>query len=57
VKRGEVRVGLVNGFGVALAFLVLGERPVDTGQAGVAAFAFSEHSVTPSAPPDRVSAG
>jgi len=34
-------VGLVNGFGVGLAFLVLGERAVDAGQAGVASFAFA----------------
>lgn len=34
-------MGLVNGFGVGLAFLVLGERPVDAGHAGVAAFAFA----------------
>lgn len=34
-------MGLVDGFGVGLAFLVLVERPVDAGQAGVAAFAFA----------------
>jgi hypothetical protein len=39
--RSMVGVGLVNGFGVGLAFLVLGERPVDAGQAGVAAFTFA----------------
>lgn len=41
MERGEVGVGLANGFGVGLAFLVLVERPVDAGQAGVAAFAFT----------------
>lgn len=34
-------MGLDNGFGVGLTFLVLGERPLDAGQAGVAAFAFA----------------
>lgn len=41
VERGEVGVGLVNGFGVGLAFLMLVERPVGAGQAGVEAFAFT----------------
>ena len=41
LEGGEVGVGLVDGLGVRLRFVVLGKRPVDAGRAGVLAPAFA----------------
>lgn len=41
LKNGDIGVGLVDGLGVALPLLVLGQRPVDAGQARVVALALA----------------
>lgn len=41
MQVGEFGVCLLDGFGVCLALLVLGQYPVDAGQARVLSFAFA----------------